>query len=110
MAEKIALVGIGKIARDQHIPAIAENPDWDLAATVSRNASVEGVQNYRDLDAMLAARPDINVVSLAIPPQPRFDYASAALRAGREAEAKTVAVILPDGGERYLSESFWEAR
>jgi cysteine synthase B len=34
----------------------------------------------------------------------------AALRAGREMEAKTVAVILPDGGERYLSEDFWEAR
>ena len=34
----------------------------------------------------------------------------AALRAGREAEARTVAVILPDGGERYLSDVFWEAK
>ena len=83
MAEKIALVGIGKIARDQHIPAIAADPDWELAATVSRNASVEGVPNYTDIETLLAERPDIGTVSLAIPPQPRFAYAAAALRAGR---------------------------
>ena len=40
---EIALVGIGKIALDQHVPAIAASPDWDLAATVSRKGSVEGV-------------------------------------------------------------------
>jgi cysteine synthase B len=32
----------------------------------------------------------------------------AALRAGSEARAGTVAVVLPDGGERYLSDRFWE--
>ena len=35
---------------------------------------------------------------------------AAAFRAGREANARTVAVILPDGGERYLSDGFWEAK
>jgi cysteine synthase len=35
---------------------------------------------------------------------------AAALRAGREAEARTVVAILPDGGERYLSDGFWEAK
>jgi cysteine synthase B len=35
---------------------------------------------------------------------------AAALRVGRETEARTVAVILPDGGERYLSDGFWEAK
>ena len=39
---KIALMGIGKIAVDQHVPAIAAAPDWDLAATVSRQGTVEG--------------------------------------------------------------------
>ena len=33
----------------------------------------------------------------------------AALRAARETGARTAVVILPDRGERYLSESFWEA-
>jgi D-galactose 1-dehydrogenase len=83
MAEKLALVGIGKIARDQHIPAISSNSDWLLEATVSRNASVDGVENFETLDAMLEARPDITTVSLAIPPQPRFEYAAKALRAGK---------------------------
>lgn len=80
---KIALVGIGKIALDQHVPALNASPDWDLAATVSRNGSVEGVEAFTDIDAMLAARPDIPVVSLCLPPVPRFEAAQAVLRAGR---------------------------
>ncbi len=80
---KIALIGIGKIARDQHVPAIAASPDWELAATVSRAGKVDGVEAFTDFATMLAARPDIPVVSLCLPPVPRFAYAEAALRAGR---------------------------
>lgn len=80
---KIALVGIGKIALDQHVPALAASPDWDLAATVSRHGTVDGVEAFTDIDAMLAARPDIPAVSLCLPPVPRFDVALAVLRAGR---------------------------
>ena len=83
MAEKLALVGIGKIARDQHIPAINANPDWTLEAAVSRHAGVDGIEHFTDIDALLENRPDITVVSLAIPPQPRFAYAAKALRAGK---------------------------
>ena len=85
MAEpmQIALVGIGKIALDQHVPAIAASPDWELAATVSRNGRVEGVDAYTDIDAMLTARPEIGTVSLCLPPVPRFAAAQAVLRAGR---------------------------
>nr|WP_295464070.1 Gfo/Idh/MocA family oxidoreductase [Mesorhizobium sp.] len=85
MAErlKVALVGIGKIAVDQHVPAIAASPDWELAATCSRHGSVEGVPAFTDFATLLARRPDIKVVSLCLPPVPRFDYAAAALSAGR---------------------------
>ncbi len=83
MAHKLALVGIGKIARDQHLPSIAANPDWELEAVVSRNAEVDDVANFSSLEELLAQRPDIGTISLAIPPQPRFAYAAAALRAGR---------------------------
>lgn len=79
----VALVGIGKIAVDQHIPAIHASPDWTLAATVSRNGGVPGVEAFTSIAAMLEARPDIPVVSLALPPVPRFAYAEAALKAGR---------------------------
>lgn len=80
---KIALVGIGKIALDQHVPALEASPDWDLAATVSRHGRVEGVEAFTDITAMLDARPDIGTVSLCLPPVPRFDAAQAVLRAGR---------------------------
>jgi len=80
---KICLVGIGKIAADQHVPALQASNDWDLAATVSRSGTVDGVESYTDFDAMLAARPDIPVISLCLPPVPRFDYAQKAIAAGR---------------------------
>ena len=80
---EVALVGIGKIAIDQHVPAIAASPDWTLAATVSRHGSVRGVDAFGDFDTMLARRPDIRVVSLCLPPVPRYTYAAAALKAGR---------------------------
>ncbi|MAY62832.1 MAG: D-galactose 1-dehydrogenase [Rhizobiales bacterium] len=83
MARKIALAGIGKIARDQHVPSIAASGDWELAATITRHEGVEGIENYTDIDAMLAACPDIDVISLCLPPVPRFEYAAAAIRAGR---------------------------
>jgi D-galactose 1-dehydrogenase len=83
MVEKIALVGIGKIAVDQHVPALAASTDWELAATVSRQGSVEGVESYTDFGAMLKARPEIGTISLCLPPVPRFDYAKAAIEAGR---------------------------
>ncbi len=81
--QKLALVGIGKIARDQHVPALAASPDWELAATVSRSGTIDGVESHTDFAAMLAARPDIGTVSLCMPPVPRFEYAQAALLAGR---------------------------
>lgn len=80
---KIALVGIGKIALDQHVPAIAASSDWELAATVSRKGSVPGIEAHTDFAAFLSARPDVPVVSLCMPPAPRYAYAEAALLAGR---------------------------
>ncbi len=79
----ICLVGIGKIAVDQHVPAINGSDDWELAATVSRAGTVDGVQSFTDFDQMLAERTDIAVISLCLPPVPRYDYAAKAIAAGR---------------------------
>ena len=79
----ICLVGIGKIAVDQHVPAINGGDDWTLAATVSRAGTVDGVQSFTDFDKMLAERTDISVISLCLPPVPRYDYAAKAIAAGR---------------------------
>lgn len=80
---EIALVGIGKIAVDQHVPALAASPDWELAATVSLQGAVEGVPAFTRLPEMLEAHPEIRVVSLCVPAAPRFELAAAAIRAGR---------------------------
>jgi predicted dehydrogenase len=81
MALRIGLVGIGKIARDQHIPALKANADFELVACASRNATVDGVANFPDLAAMLAGvKPDC--VSICTPPRAHFEAAQAALRAG----------------------------
>ena len=53
----VALVGVGKIARDQHIPAIAADPDFELVAAVSRNAAIDGVPNFTDIDRLPRRRP-----------------------------------------------------
>ncbi|WP_019515600.1 Gfo/Idh/MocA family protein [Sphingomonas sp. Mn802worker] len=80
---RLGLVGIGKIARDQHLPAIASVAAFDLAATASRAAQVDGIDAYPSIEAMLAARGDLAAVSLCTPPSGRVDQALAALRAGK---------------------------
>ena len=81
--KKIALVGIGKIAIDQHVPAIARSDDWELTATVSRAGTVDGVPSYTDFDLMLAENANIKTVSLCLPPVPRYSFAKRAIEAGR---------------------------
>lgn len=80
---RIAIVGMGKIARDQHVPAILGNNAFSLAATVSpRDSGLEGVPHHRALDALLDEGPAVDAVALCTPPQVRYDLAALALRRG----------------------------
>ncbi|MBY5611135.1 Gfo/Idh/MocA family oxidoreductase [Rhizobium leguminosarum] len=79
----LAIVGVGKIVRDQHLPSVAKNPDFELVATASRHGSVEGVKSYTTIEAMLDAEPSIDAVSLCMPPQYRYEAAYKALVAGK---------------------------
>ena len=83
MPIRIALVGVGKIARDQHIPALAANRRFELVACASRNATIDGVQNFADLETMLAKVQQLDCISICTPPQVHFDAALMALRAGK---------------------------
>jgi predicted dehydrogenase len=83
MRLKVGLLGIGKIARDQHIPALKADARFDLAACASRNTTVSGIPSFTDLDAMLAAVPDLQCISICTPPQAHFEAALTALRAGK---------------------------
>ncbi|MEH2568657.1 Gfo/Idh/MocA family protein [Bradyrhizobium sp. AZCC 2289] len=81
-AVRLAIVGLGKIARDQHIPAIAGTEGIELAAIASRNASIDGIAHFATLDELLFA-PRIDAVALCTPPQVRQAQAAAALQAGK---------------------------
>lgn len=79
----LAIVGVGKIVRDQHLPAIAGNGDYQLIAAASRHGRVEGIDNFTSIDEMLVAVPSIQAVALCMPPQYRYQAAVKALAAGK---------------------------
>ncbi|MET0238336.1 MAG: Gfo/Idh/MocA family oxidoreductase [Sphingobium sp.] len=79
----IAIVGMGKIARDQHVPAILGNNAFSLSATVSpRDSGHEDLPHFRSLDDLLDGGPAVDAVALCTPPQVRYDIASLALAKG----------------------------
>jgi D-galactose 1-dehydrogenase/L-arabinose 1- dehydrogenase len=80
---RLGIVGIGKIARDQHLPAIAADPRFELIAVADPVAEVEGVASYPGLAAMLAAEPGLDAVSFCTPPAARYAVALEAIRAGK---------------------------
>jgi len=79
---RLGLVGIGKIARDQHLPAIAGDDRFTLAATASRHATLDDIPGHGDIAAMIAGGHDLDAVSLCTPPNGRFEQAVAAIDAG----------------------------
>jgi D-galactose 1-dehydrogenase len=83
MAIRIALVGVGKIARDQHIPAITASPDFQLVATASLHGRCEGVPGYSTIEEMLAGPEPIEAVAMCQPPQVRFEASRTALVADK---------------------------
>ena len=80
---RMGIVGVGKIARDQHIPRIAANPAFQLVASASRHGTVDGVANFTSLEAMLAGAPNLDAVAICTPPQTHYDMARQVLDAGR---------------------------
>lgn len=79
----LGLVGVGKIVRDQHLPAIAATPDCQLVATADPYASLSDLPAYSDLDTMLDAHPEITAVSICTPTHLRYSQARAALARGK---------------------------
>ena len=83
MAIRVAIVGAGKIARDQHIPALSATEGAELVAIADPNASISGVVHFGTLDEMLASKNGIDAVAICTPPQVRHAIAASALKAGK---------------------------
>jgi D-galactose 1-dehydrogenase len=80
---KIGLIGLGKIAVDQHIPAIRANKNLELVAGCSPHARPEGIHAYTTMSEMLQAHPEIEAVAICTPPQIRYAIAKEAIDAGK---------------------------
>ena len=96
---RVGLVGIGEIARVQHIPTIAADDDFRLTAMASRSrpAVPDGVTLFATQDEMIASGL-VDAVALCTPPQVRYGLARSALRAGmhvlmEKPPAQTVAEV-----------------
>ena len=81
----IAVIGVGKIAQDQHLPVIDNSDDFELAATVStRGLGHNGLPVFKTPGELYAAMPEVSLVSICTPPGIRHQYVREALDAGKD--------------------------
>jgi predicted dehydrogenase len=80
---KLAIIGLGKIARDQHIPACNASDEFELVAVASPASKLEGVRSFPTIAELLESAPDVTAVALCTPPQVRYETARYALEHGR---------------------------
>jgi D-galactose 1-dehydrogenase len=84
VAFKIAIIGLGKIAEDQHLPVIAKSKDFQLVATVSqRGLSQPGIPTFRTPAELYARIGALDVVAICTPPSVRHQIARDAINAGK---------------------------
>jgi predicted dehydrogenase len=78
---KIAILGFGKIAADQHVPSIEGNPRFELVATSSRSG--QGVARvFSDWRDLIRSVEGLEAVAITTPPEPRYNYARECILAG----------------------------
>ncbi|HEV2703340.1 MAG TPA: Gfo/Idh/MocA family oxidoreductase [Steroidobacteraceae bacterium] len=77
------MVGLGKIARDQHLPTIAASAQFELVAAASPGATLSGIPVFQNVDELLASGIAVDALAMCQPPQLRFEAAASAIRAGK---------------------------
>jgi D-galactose 1-dehydrogenase len=66
---KIAIIGLGKISQDQHVPVIGASDAFELAAVVSTRGLGHGnVPVFKTPAELYRALPEIGVVAVNTPP------------------------------------------
>jgi D-galactose 1-dehydrogenase len=80
---RLGLVGYGKIAQDQHVPAIRANARFELVAVATLGQHCPGVANFSSLAELLAEGPSVDAIAFCTPPQGRFALVQQALNAGK---------------------------
>lgn len=84
MPIRIAIIGLGKIARDQHLPSILADHRFELVAVSTRSGDPGlGVPCFADHAQMFESlRGRLDAVAICTPPIVRHAIARAALKAG----------------------------
>jgi D-galactose 1-dehydrogenase len=83
--KKIAVIGIGKISQDQHLPVIDKSKDFELAACVStRGVGHRDVPVFRTPAELYRALPEVGLVAICTPPGVRHAYVREAIDAGKD--------------------------
>lgn len=78
---RIAILGFGKIAEDQHVPSIRGNDRFELVGTSSRSGhGVDPV--FADWHELIRTVDGLEAVAITTPPGPRFDIARECIAAG----------------------------
>ena len=86
MTYRVAIIGYGKIAEDQHVPSIAGEPRFALAATVSRSGNGHpDVPCLTSHEALIERRGEFDAVAICTPPSARYEIARACIDAGLHA-------------------------
>lgn len=80
---KIAIVGLGKIATDQHVPSLLGSQEFELVGVASPRGRLEGVRCFDSIEALLREMPQVEAVALCTSPQVRYEIACYALEQGR---------------------------
>lgn len=79
----IAIAGVGKIARDQHIPHIAANPSFDYVAAVTRGSTDgDGVPAFNSIGEMMKAGLGVEAIAICTPPIGRLELLTDAFASG----------------------------
>jgi D-galactose 1-dehydrogenase len=77
----IAIIGFGKIAADQHVPAIEANERFKLLATSSRSGTGPG-PSFTDWRELIRQTEGLQAVAITTPPGPRMQIAVECVAAG----------------------------
>lgn len=80
---RLGLVGYGKIAQDQHVPAILANPAFTLVSVATQGQPCAGVQSFKSLTELLENGPQVDAIAFCTPPQGRFALVQQAIAAGK---------------------------
>lgn len=80
---RLAVIGMGKIAHDQHLPAIERTSNFELVATASPDDNgVEGLPFFRDIEELAKSGIGVDAVAICTPPQVRYGIAQFAIEQG----------------------------